>query len=117
MSIFDKIRREAAEKEQARNKSADGSENPMEAESHLQRQVAEKIGRSQEEVAYCCGSTCPSCDVFLDKAMALEELGHKHHLFLNPVQWEIFEKALALYRTDRAEYERQKPEIITALRS
>lgn len=79
-------------------------------------QVAEYTGKPLLEISYCCGNICPHCQTFLDKAIALVELGYKHHLFMNPIQEELFEEALDIYRRDRKEYEMRKQELMDRMR-
>lgn len=80
------------------------------------RRVAEFLGVTAEEVESCCGSICPNCDMFLDKAIALVELGYPPHLFMNPVQTEMFEDALRIYRDDPKDYQARKKELMDRMR-
>ncbi len=112
--IFQKLR-EKASRDEAR-REAEGKADAPDPEVELHRQVAELTGLSPEEVGYCCGSICPHCESFLDKAIGLVELGRPHHLFLNPVQQERFDEALALFRDDRKAYDLRKKELIASLR-
>lgn len=80
------------------------------------REIAEYTGKPVYEIAYCCGNICPHCQTFLDKAIALVELGYNHHLLMNPVQEEYFQDALRVFRGDRMEYEMRKQELMDRMR-
>ena len=87
-----------------------------EEEAEINAKVADFLGASPEETAHCCGSICPHCDIFLDKAIALVELGYPSHLFMNPSQEELFEEALRLYRSDLGKYQVNKRELMDRMR-
>ncbi len=74
------------------------------------------MGVSIDEVADCCGNICPHCEIFLDKAIALEELGYQHHLFMNPTQEEMFREALEIYRNDHKEFNLRKLQLMDRMR-
>lgn len=115
--IFKKLRDEAAQK--AERRAAERSPDPARVDPEndpVMAEVADLTGLPVWEVAYCCGAICPHCETFLDKAIALVDMGHPHHLFMNPVQQERFAEALALYRRDRKEYDLRKPELIASMR-
>jgi len=80
------------------------------------RQVARFLEVAPEMVDSCCGSICPDCDMFLDKAIALVELGHPPHLFMNPTQEDLFGEAVGIFRDDRKEYEARKRELMDRMR-
>ena len=113
-----RLREEAQRREQERKKAQalQSSAKPDE-EQNADIDVAKYLGVSEEEVSVCCGSTCPHCDMFLDKAIALVELGSPHHLFMNPSQEEIFKEALEIYRQDRTEYAFLRQELMDRMRS
>ena len=119
--IFKKMRDQAAlqAKERAsRKREADDSRNrkvDLDDEA-IHRKVADFTGIDYDEIEFCCGNCCPDCESFLDKAIALVELGFKHHLFLNPVQQEVFDEALALFQTARTDYDAKKQSFIDRLR-
>ena len=111
---FARLRQQALEKETERKRKS--AHAPSNDASQLDKQVAAFTGIEDEVVASCCGSICSNCDVFLDKAIALEELGHPHHLFMNRGQEEKFGKALALFREEKEEYQKRRQEIIDSMR-
>lgn len=117
--IFKKLRDQALEhsaelkKENDLRRKASGERR---ADDPVMREVAEYTGQPLNEVAYCCGSICPHCQIFLDKAIALVELGYNHHLFMNPIQEERFQEALSVFRRDRMEYEMSKQELMDRMR-
>lgn len=117
--IFKKLRDQAIEhsaelkKESDLRRKASGEKMP---DDHIMREVAEYIGKPLDEVTYCCGNICPHCQTFLDKAIALVELGHEHHLLMNPVQEERFQEALNVFRRDRMQYEMSKQELMDRMR-
>ncbi len=116
--FLSRLREEAAEKarkreEESRPKGKTGIV-PQEEKKILK--VAKYLGISKEEVGACCGSICPHCNIFLDKAIALEELGYPNHLYMNPTQEQIFKEALEIYRDDRKDYEARKTELIERMR-
>lgn len=80
-------------------------------------EVARYLGWTREMVENCCGSVCPQCELFLDKALALMELGHPHHLFLNPMQEEVLREAQELFRRDRKEYEMRKQDLMDRMKA
>ncbi|MBI5816034.1 MAG: hypothetical protein HZB29_10565 [Nitrospinae bacterium] len=104
----EKLRHEKHERE----KSAHGHD----AGESMTASVAKFTGLPAEEVEYCCGSICPHCQVFLDKAIALIELGYPHHLFMNPAQEEVFNEAIELFRKDRTLYMLRKQELMDKMR-
>lgn len=115
--IFSRMREEAEKKAQKRNENDNKKQTTNgDDETRISAEVAEFLGISKEEVEDCCGNTCPHCDIFLSKAIALEELGYEHHLFLNPTQQEMFKDALAIYRRDIKEYERKEQELMDEMR-
>lgn len=119
MSDFMKRLRDSALENQKRREEARETtdhEALLDAEREKNRQAAEFLGMDENVVANCCGSICPHCEMFLDKAIALEELGHSHHLFMNPSQEEVFNEALRIYREDRHEYERRRGELMDRMR-
>ncbi|MBI4667531.1 MAG: hypothetical protein HY751_14105 [Nitrospinae bacterium] len=115
--IFSKLRQEAIQKAEERTKASPANEGskPFDDE-RIVRQVAEFTGLSVDEVAYCCGNICPHCETFLDKAIALVELGYGHHLFMNPMQEDYFTDALDTFRRDRREYELKKQDLMDRMR-
>jgi len=80
-------------------------------------EVAQYLGWTREAVENCCGSVCPHCELFLDKALALMELGYHHHLFLNPMQEDVLREAHALFQRDRKEYEIRKQDLMNRMRT
>ncbi|VAX18044.1 hypothetical protein MNBD_NITROSPINAE01-1091 [hydrothermal vent metagenome] len=115
--IFSRMRDEANKKARERTENQEKNENPQpETEAQVSQEVADYLGVSKEEIDNCCGNTCPHCDIFLSKAIALEELGHKHHLFMNPSQEEMFKDAQAIYRKDIKEYEKREQELMDRMR-
>jgi hypothetical protein len=117
--IFKKLRDQALDRSAELKRESDlrrkaSGEKP--AEDPVMREVAEYLGQPVNDVAYCCGNICPHCQIFLDKAIALIELGHDHHLFMNPVQEDQFQNALGIFRRDRMEYETSKQELMDAMR-
>lgn len=104
---------QSAEREKALREKKEKSDSE---ETMIAIEVADYLGVTTDEIVACCGSICPHCDTFLDKAIALEELGYKNHLFMNPVQEEFFMEALEIYRNDRKEYARLKDELINRMR-
>ncbi|MBI4827542.1 MAG: hypothetical protein HY804_01815 [Nitrospinae bacterium] len=80
-------------------------------------EVAHYLGWTREMVENCCGSVCPHCELFLDKALALMELGYPHHLFLNPMQEEVLRETQELFRRDRKEYEIRKEELMNRMKA
>lgn len=119
MSDLIKRLRESAlerQKERERAKEAFDHEAFIDGERDRNRQAAKYLGMDENVVTNCCGSICPHCEMFLDKAIALEELGHSHHLFMNPSQEEVFNEALRIYREDRREYERRRMELMDRMR-
>jgi hypothetical protein len=116
--FFKRLRDQAITHKAELNKERSHKKNPENTQlsDAVFQQVAEYTGKPFLEVAYCCGNICPHCQTFLDKAIALVELGYKHHLFMNPVQEEFFEDALAIYRRDRKEYEIRKQELMDRMR-
>jgi len=111
------LREEAARKQQERQKEKQqGSAAGRDDEEEASREVAEYLGVEEDLVANCCGSICPHCDIFLDKAIALVELGRPHHLFMNPSQEEKFHQALELYRKDRAQYAVRRQDLMESMR-
>lgn len=117
--IFKKLR------DQALNRSAEiKKENELRRKTSGERavddsimlEVAEYLGKPLDDVAYCCGNICPHCQMFLDKAIALIELGYEHHLFMNPTQEDQFQGALSMFRRDKMEYEMCKQELMNAMR-
>lgn len=117
--IFKKLRDQALDRSAERKKESDLRRKTSAeklADDPVMREVAEYIGQPVNEVAYCCGNICPHCQTFLDKAIALVELGHEHHLLMNPVQEEQFQEALNIFRRDRMEYEMSKQELMDRMR-
>ncbi|MDH4185124.1 MAG: hypothetical protein OEV92_12930 [Nitrospinota bacterium] len=112
-----RLRQEALEKEQARRKEKDHPRpEPAGRQDKADLEVAQFLEVSPEMVSACCGSICAHCDIFLDKAIALVELGYPHHLFMNSSQEEKFEQALELFRKDRAEYKIRRQELMDSMR-
>lgn len=116
--LFSRLRVEAAEKARKREEvnRLKGKTGAVPREEKKIAEVARYLGISKEEVGACCGSICPHCNVFLDKAIALEELGYQNHLYMNPSQEQNFKDALTIYRDDRKEYEARKTELIERMR-
>ena len=117
--IFKKLRSQAKDREAELKKEKDlrhktSGENPL--DDSVMREVAEYIGEPVSEVAYCCGNICPHCQTFLDKAIALIELGYDHHLLMNPIQEDYFKDALGIFRRDRKEYEMSKQTLMDRMR-
>lgn len=112
------LRDQALEKEKNRKKAqsefieADSNN----SEAVKSRELAEFLGVTPVIADACCGYICPDCDLFLDKAVALEQLGYPHHLFINPTQEEVYKEALELFENDRNEYDRRKQELIRGMR-
>lgn len=117
--IFKKLREQALdrsaklEKENVQRRKTPG-EKP--ADDSVMLEVAEYLGKPVNDVTYCCGNICPHCQTFLDKAIALIELGYSHHLFMNPIQEDQFQNALRMFRRDRMEYEMSKQELMDSMR-
>jgi hypothetical protein len=117
-NLFSKLREQALSDEKQRRENSDEirKKSGERAEDRVFEAVAELIERDVEEVAACCGSICPKCDMFLDKAVALRALDNPHHLFMNPTQNEIFEKALNMFLEDKKEYQANRLELMERLR-
>ena len=117
--IFKKLRSQAKDREaELKKESALRHKTSGEKliDDSVLREIAEYIGKPVYEVAYCCGSICPHCQMFLDKAIALIDLGYNHHLLMNPIQEEYFQDALKVFRSDRMEYEMRKQELMDRMR-
>ena len=117
--IFKKLRDQALDRSAEIKKENDlrrkmSGEKPV--DDPVMLEVAEYLGKPVNDVAYCCGSICPHCQIFMDKAIALIELGYDHHLFMNPVQEGQFQEALEIFRRDRMEYEMSKQELMDLMR-
>ncbi len=112
------LRDQALEKEKNREKTRSESlaDNGNSSDAVKSRELADFLGVTPEVADACCGSICPHCDLFLDKAIALEQLGYPHHLFMNPTQEEVYKKAKELFEKDRKEYEQLKPGLIEKMR-
>jgi hypothetical protein len=108
-----RLRQEALARQKARKACPPGENR---AEDGADARVAGYLGVSEAMVSSCCGSICPHCDVFLDKAIALVELGLSHHLFMNPSQEEFFNEALEIYRLDRTGYIARRQELMDRMR-
>jgi hypothetical protein len=54
--------------------------------------------------------------MFLDKAIALEELGYTHHLFMNPTQEDMFAEVRKIFRKNHQEYNRRRQEFMERMR-
>ncbi|MDH5510844.1 MAG: hypothetical protein OEZ32_10885 [Nitrospinota bacterium] len=111
-----RLREEAARKELERKAEKEHATEATGEEAAVDREVAEYLGAEEEEVAACCGSICPHCDMFLDKAIALVQLGRPHHLFMNPSQAEKFREAMEIYERDRSEYIARRQELMERMR-
>lgn len=116
--FLSRLREEAAEKAKKREEEnrVEDKTGIVSEENKKIAEVAEYLGMSKDEVEVCCGSICPHCDTFLDKAIALEELGYQNHLYMNPTQQEQFKEALQIYRNDPKDYEARKTELIERMR-
>lgn len=117
--IFKKLRDQALDRSAELKKESDqrrkvSADKPV--DDPVMLEVAEYIGKPVDDVAYCCGNICPHCQIFLDKAIALIELGYDHHLFMNPVQEDQFQGALGMFRRDKMEYEMSKQELMDSMR-
>lgn len=112
------LREQAVEKEKGRKNGGPRSKKEFLREKEKAKidEVAEFLNTSPELVENCCGYTCPDCQMFLDKALALEKLGHDSHLFLNPTQEEVYAEAKKLFNEDREEYSRRRNELMNAMR-
>jgi len=112
------LRDQALEKEKNRKKADIESfkASSKSSEAVKSSKLAEFLGVTPEIADACCGSICPHCDLFLDKAIALVQLGYPHHLFMNPTQEEVYKEALELFEKDRKEYEQQKEVLIQRMR-
>lgn len=119
MSDFMKeLRERALEKEKNRKKAQSESltEGRDDGQALKSRKLAEFLGVTPEIADACCGSICPHCDLFLDKAIALERLGYSHHLFMNPTQEQVYKEALKLFTQDRNEYDLRKKEFVRRMK-
>ena len=114
--IFSRIREAAEKKAKERTENQAKKDPSADDETLISQEVADYLGVSKEEVENCCGNICPHCDIFLAKAIALEELGYKHHLFMNPSQEEMFKEALSIYRKDIKEYKNREHELMDKMR-
>lgn len=117
--IFKKLREQAMDRSAELKKESDqrrkaSSENQV--DDSVMLEVAEYLGKPIDDVTYCCGNICPHCQMFLDKAIALIELGYDHHLFMNPIQEDKFQNALEIFRRDKMEYEMSKQELMDSMR-
>ncbi len=114
---LDKLRQQAAESQNQRKKSRqESASGEKDQSSDVSEKVAKLLGVTTEMVDNCCGSICPHCDMFLDKAVSLVELGYPHHLLMNPTQEAMFEEAREIYLRDRKEYETRKTELMDRMR-
>jgi len=109
-----RLRQEALARQKARE--ADGPKPKAAPGEDTDKQVADYLGVGEAQVSACCGSICSHCEMFLDKAIALVELGRPHHLFMNPSQERMFAEALSIYRNNREEYEKRKTELMDRMR-
>ncbi|VAX16958.1 hypothetical protein MNBD_NITROSPINAE04-1206 [hydrothermal vent metagenome] len=112
------LRDQALEKEKDRKKADSESleDDRNNSDAVKSRELADFLGVTPEVADACCGSICPHCDLFLDKAIALEQLGYPHHLFMNPTQEEVYKEAKEIFEKDRKEYDTQKKELIERMK-
>lgn len=110
------MRDQAKAKELEKRNAAPRKDQDREHEDAIIREVADFLGITPTEAEYCCGNICPHCQTFLDKAIALVELGHPHHLIMNPMQESMFADALEIFRRDRKEYTVRKQELMNRMR-